>query len=75
MQRRASAHCKGGGPFSAPQHVVACEGSDEGRRTTIFEAGSFHSLHRGCGTPMDEISPAIVDERALGSVAATARSP
>jgi hypothetical protein len=30
--------------------------------------GRFHPLHRGRGTRMDEISPAIVDERRVGSI-------
>jgi hypothetical protein len=65
---RASAHRKGRGQRSASEPVLVGEGTDAGRWPTLCEARPLHSLRRGRLGPMDEISSATVDQRAVAKV-------
>ena len=62
---RASAYPQGGGQLSAPELIVAGQGADAGRRSAVLEARARHSLSRERSGPVDEITCATVDERAV----------
>src|SRR5450631_2774250 len=64
---RAAAYAEGGKPVPPRQLVLACQGPHARGRTAVPEARPLHTLHGGRQPPVDEVTPAFLDQRSVVS--------